>query len=44
MTVAEHRARLGTQLLARLYRGRHPRRLNLMCLQGATRTDPSVRY
>ena len=42
-TVTGHHARLGTQLLAKLYCGRHPRRLYLMRLQGATRPDPGVR-
>ena len=41
-TVTGHHARLGTQLLARLYRGHHFRRLYLMRLQGATLTDPYV--
>ena len=36
----EHHARLGTRLLARLYRGRHLRRQTSTRLQGATRTDP----
>ena len=44
MTVAGHHARLGTQLLARLYHGRHFRRLNLMRLQGATPSEPSRQY
>lgn len=35
-------AKLGTRLLAKLYRGRHFRRLDFMRLQGATRTDPDV--
>jgi hypothetical protein len=43
MTVTGHHARLGTPLRARLYGGRHLRRLNPMRLQGATRTDPYVR-
>ena len=38
-----HHARLGTRLLARLYRGSHLRLLNSMRFQGATRTDPGVR-
>src|SRR5713101_2848210 len=42
--VTGRHARLGTRLLARLYRGRHLRRLSSTRLQGATRTDPSVRY
>jgi len=36
VTVTDHHARLGTQLLAPLYCGRHLRRLYLMRLQGAT--------
>jgi hypothetical protein len=40
MAVTGHHARLGTRLLAKLYRGRHSRRLGYMRLQGATRTDP----
>jgi len=40
MTVAGHHARLGTQLLAKLYYGRHLRQLNLMRLQGATLPEP----
>jgi hypothetical protein len=43
VTVAGHHARLGTQLLAMLYYGRHLRRLNLMRLQGATPTPPGIR-
>ena len=39
-----HHARLGTRLLARLYRGSHLRLLNSMRFQGATRTDPGVQY
>ena len=42
-TVAGHHARLGTRLLAKLYRGHHLRRLNSMRLQGATPTPPGVR-
>ena len=38
--VTGHHARLGTRLLARLYRGRHLRRLSCTHLQGTTRTDP----
>ena len=41
-TATGHHARLGTQLLAKLYRGRHFRRLYLMRLQGATLTEPYV--
>ncbi len=37
-----HHARLGTRLLARLYRGRHLRRLNFKRFQGATHTVPCV--
>src|ERR1700722_2029865 len=40
MAVTGHHARLGTRLLAKLYRGRHFRRLGYMRFQGATRTDP----
>ena len=43
VAVTGHHARLGTRLLAKLYRGRHSRRLGYMRFQGATRTDPSVR-
>ena len=42
-TVTGHHARLGTQLLAKLYCGRHLRRLYPMRLQGATPSDPDVR-
>src|SRR5262245_22385940 len=35
-------ARLGSRLLARLYRGRHLRRQSSTHLHGATRTDPYV--
>ena len=42
-TVTGHHARLGTQLLAKLYCGRHLRQLDFMRLQGATLTDPDVR-
>src|SRR5215469_11721632 len=41
-TVTGRDARLSTRLLARLCRGRHPRRLGLPRLQGATRSDPYV--
>src|ERR1700675_3362607 len=40
--VTGRHARLGSRLLARLYRGRHLRRLSSTRLQGATRTDPYV--
>jgi hypothetical protein len=36
MAVTGHHARLGTQLLAKLYHGYHLRQLNLVRLQGAT--------
>src|SRR5882724_9034337 len=36
----EHHARLGTRLLARLYRGRHRRRQTSTRLQGATLIEP----
>src|ERR1700681_4271566 len=36
MAVTGHHARLGTRLLATLYRGRHLGRLNSMSFQGAT--------
>ena len=39
-----HHARLGTRLLAKLYRGRHLRRLNFMRFQGAILIEPNVRY
>jgi hypothetical protein len=39
-TVTGRHARLGSQLLARLCRGRHLRRQTSTRLQGATRTDP----
>jgi 2-hydroxychromene-2-carboxylate isomerase len=42
MAVTGHHARLGTRLLAKLYRGRHFRRLGYMRFQGATRPDPIV--
>jgi hypothetical protein len=38
--VTGRHARLGARLLARLYRGRHLRRLSSTRLQGATRADP----
>ena len=44
MIVADHHARLGTRLLAKLCRGRHLRQLDFTCFQGATRTDPGVRF
>jgi hypothetical protein len=44
MAVADHHARLDTRLLAKLCRGRHLRRLDFTCFQGATRTDPGVRF
>src|ERR1700719_4266652 len=40
--VTGRHARLGTRLLARLYRGRHLRRQTSTRLQGATRPDPIV--
>jgi hypothetical protein len=43
MAVTGHHARLGTQLLAKLYHGHHLRRLNLVRLQGATLTEPYVK-
>ena len=42
VTVTEHHARLGTQLLAKLYCGCHLRQLYFMRLQGATLTEPYV--
>ena len=42
--VTGRHARLGSRLLARLCRGRHRRRQTSTRFQGATRTDPSVRY
>jgi hypothetical protein len=39
-----HHARLGTRLLARLYRGSHLRLLNSMRFQGATSADPDVQF
>jgi len=44
MIVADHHARLGTRLLAKLCRGRHLRQLDFTCFQGATRTDPYERH
>jgi len=41
--VAGRHARLGTRLRAKLYRGRHPRRLSLTRLQGATHLNPIER-
>jgi len=43
MLVTDHHARLGTRLPAKLYRGRHLRRLDSMSFQGATPTPPYVR-
>ena len=43
VTVTEHHARLGTQLLAKLYCGCHLRQLYFMRLQGATPTVPDVK-
>jgi len=42
VAVTGHHARLGTRLLARLYRGRHLRRRRSTHLQGATLTDPDL--
>jgi hypothetical protein len=42
MTVTGHHARLGTRLLATLYRGRHLKRQSSTRLQGATLADPDV--
>ena len=42
MLVTDHHARLGTRLLAKLYRGRHLRRLDSMSFQGATPADPDM--
>jgi hypothetical protein len=42
VAVTGHHARLGSRLLARLYRGRHLRRQSSTHLHGATRTDPYV--
>jgi hypothetical protein len=43
VAVTGHHARLGSRLLARLYRGRHLRRQSSTHLHGATRTDPCER-
>ena len=43
VAVTGHHARLGSRLLARLYRGRHLRRQSSTHLHGATRTEPYVR-
>src|SRR4029450_6554983 len=43
VAVTGHHARLGSRLLAKLYRGRHLRRQSSTHLHGATRTDPGVR-
>ena len=43
VAVIGHHARLGTRLLARLYRGRHLRRRRSTHLQGATLTEPDMR-
>src|SRR5271157_4004884 len=40
VAVTGHRARLGTRLLARLYRGRHLRRQSSTHLHGATLIEP----
>src|SRR5262245_16096328 len=40
VAVTGHHARLGSRLLARLYRGRHLRRQSSTRLHGATRPDP----
>jgi len=40
--VTDHHARLGPQLLAKLYCGRHLRRLYLRRLQDATPTKPGM--
>src|SRR5262245_48361990 len=42
VAVTGHHARLGSRLLARLYRGRHRRRQSSTHLHGATRPDPYV--
>ena len=42
VAVTGHRARLGTRLLARLYRGRHLRRQSSTHLHGATLVKPDV--
>ena len=41
--VTGRHARLGSRLLARLYRGRHPKRQTSTRLQGATPTPPGMR-
>ena len=43
VAVTGHHARLGSRLLARLYRGRHLRRQSSTHLHGATRPDPCER-
>ena len=43
MAVTGHHARLGTQLPAKLCRGRYFKRLNSISFQGTTRTDPDER-
>ena len=43
VAVTGHHARLGSPLLARLYRGRHLRRQSSTHLHGATRSDPCER-
>jgi hypothetical protein len=42
VAVTGHHARLGTRLLARLYRGRHLRRQSSTRFQGATLIEPDV--
>jgi hypothetical protein len=42
VAVTGHDARLGTWLLAKLYQGRHLRRLDIMRLQGATPSKPRM--
>jgi len=42
VAVTEHHARLGTRLLARLYRGRHLKRQSSTRFQGATLVKPGV--
>ena len=42
VAVTRHHARLGSRLLARLYRGRHLRRQSSTHLHGATLTDPDL--
>ena len=44
VAVTGHHARLGTRLLARLYRGRHLRRRRSTHLQGATLIEPDVPF